>query len=334
MAGTRRTTIGVDLGGTKIQTVAVRAGEIAGSHRAPTPQDGGANAVIEAILDAIRAALAQAGSEQSELAGVGVGTPGEIDAAGGVVSLAANVPGFSTPVALGPRVADALGGVEVTIDNDVRVGVLGEHRAGAGRPYRDMLGVWLGTGVGGGLILGGELRDGRGAAGEIGHVVVKPGGRLCACGRRGCLEAYAGRARMELRARHLVERGHKTVLFELMQEHGKSRLTSGGYARALEHGDKLTRKLIAKAAWAAGIALAGAQNLLDLEAIVIGGGLGDRLGQPLIDAIVEEMTPHLFAAEHPPAVLPTGLGDLSGAVGAAALAGATGLDRLRLPTAA
>jgi glucokinase len=328
VAGTRRTTVGVDLGGTKIQTVALRGGQIAGSARVPTPQSAGAEGVIEAILEAIRAALAQAGAKQADVAAVGIGTPGEIDAAAGVVSLAANVPGFSTPVPLGPQVAQALGGVRVTIDNDVRVGVLGEHRAGAGRPYRDMLGVWLGTGVGGGLILGGELRDGRGSAGEIGHVVVKPGGRRCGCGRRGCLEAYAGRARMERRARRLLERGHKTVLFELMQEHGKTRLTSGIYARALEHEDRLTRKLIAKAAWATGIALAGAQNLLDLEAIVIGGGLGDRLGQPFVDAVVAEMIPHLFAADHPPAVLGTGLGDLSGAVGAAVLAGAAGLDRM------
>jgi glucokinase len=322
-------TVGVDLGGTKIQTVALRDREIVGNARVPTPQTGAANDVIEAILDTITASLEQARSGPAgsiELVAVGIGTPGEIDAAAGVVSLAANVPGFADRVRLGPMVSRGLGGVEVKIDNDVRVGVLGEHSAGAGRPFRDMLGVWVGTGVGGGLILDGQLHDGRGAAGEIGHMVVKPGGRRCGCGRRGCLEAYAGRARMERRARRLLERGHRTKLFEIMQERDRQRLTSGVYARALKEGDKLAEGLIADATWALGLALASAQNLLDLEAIVVGGGLADRLGQPFIDRIVEQMTPHLFVAAQPPVVLPTVLRDLSGAVGAAVFAGAASPD--------
>jgi glucokinase len=106
-----------------------------------------------------------------------------------------------------------------------------------------------------------------------------------------------------------------------MRKLDRDRLSSGVYARALKKGDPMTQKLIADAAWALGIALASAQNLLDLEAIVVGGGLGDRLGQPFIDAIVTEMTPHLFIPDQPPAVLPTEMGDLSGAVGAAVLAG-------------
>ncbi len=313
-------TVGVDLGGTKIQTVALRDQQVVGSARAPTPQAAGADGVIAAIVETIRASLQQAEADPAQLGGVGIGTPGAIDAASGTVSLAANVPGFSERVRLGPLVSDALGGVRVTIDNDVRVGVLGEHRAGAGRPYRDMLGVWVGTGVGGGLILDGELHDGRGAAGEIGHVVVKPGGRLCSCGRRGCLEAYAGRGRMERRARALVERGQKTSLFDIMERRDRQRLTSGIYASALKHGDKMARRLIADAVWALGVALASAQNLLDLQAIVVGGGLGDKLGRPFVEAIVDQMEPHVFDADRPPTVLGTELGDLSGAVGAAMIA--------------
>ncbi len=104
------------------------------------------------------------------------------------------------------------------VDNDVRVAVLGEFRRGAGRPYRNLLGVFVGTGVGGGLVLGGRLREGRGAAGEIGHTVVKDGGRRCSCGRRGHLEAYAGRGSMERTARRWQARGRRTVLFEVMEE--------------------------------------------------------------------------------------------------------------------
>jgi glucokinase len=314
--------VGVDLGGTKIQTVALRGQQTLGSARAPTPQSGVAGDVIEAILGTIHTTLAQADLDIGVVEGVGIGSPGEIDIAAGVVTQAANVPGFSGSVRLGPLVSEALGGgMKVRIDNDVRVGVLGEHRAGAGRPYANMLGVWLGTGVGGGLILDGELHDGRGAAGEIGHVVVKPNGRKCGCGRRGCLEAYAGRARMERRAHKLVKRGQDTVLFEIMREENKQRLTSGVYVKALEQGDKLTKQLLADAAWALALALASAQNLLDLDAIVLGGGMGDKLGQSFVDRVVKQMAPHLFADDHPPVVLHTELGDLAGAVGAALLAG-------------
>ena len=313
-------TAGVDLGGTKIQSVSLRGEEVVGSSRVLTPQTGNPGDVIDAIVGTIVAALDTAGATQAELRGVGIGTPGEIDAKAGAVLLAANVPGFSERVELGPLVSAALGKVKVKVGNDVSVGVLGEYRRGAGQPYRNLLGVWVGTGVGGGLILDGELHDGRGAGGEIGHVVVQPGGLRCSCGRRGCLEAYAGRASMERRARKLVKRGQKTSLFKIMKKRGRERLSSGVYARALAKGDRMTKRLIDDAAWALGLGLASAQNLLDLEAIIVGGGLGDRLGQPFIDQVVEQMTPHLFS-EEPPVVLRTELGDLSGAVGAAVLAG-------------
>ena len=318
---TRKVVAGVDLGGTKIQTVVLRNGKVAGSQRVLTPQTGEAGDVIAAIAQTVRDSLEQAGAAPGDLASVGIGTPGKIDAEHGIVELAANVPGFGQPVELGPLLSQSLGDVPVHVDNDVRVGVLGEFKRGAGRPYRNLLGVWVGTGVGGGLISDGELHDGRGAAGEIGHLIVQPDGRLCSCGRRGCLEAYAGRARMEARAASLVKRGQKTKLFAIMKERGRDHLSSGVYAKALESGDKMTESLVDDAAWALGFALASAQNLLDLEAIIVGGGLGDRLGQPFVDRVIAEMQPHLFAPARPPVVLRTELGDLSGAVGAAVHAG-------------
>jgi glucokinase len=312
---------GVDLGGTKIQTVVLRNEEVVGSARVLTPQTGDPGDAIDAIVGTIRTSLEAAGEVESDLRGIGIGTPGEVDATAGAVLLAANVPGFSERVELGPLVSTQLGNAKVTVGNDVNVGVLGEYERGAGRPYKNLLGVWVGTGVGGGLIIRGELYDGRGAGGEFGHMVVKPGGLRCSCGRHGCVEAYAGRVSMERRARHLVKRGHKTDLFRIMEKHERTRLSSGVFARALEHGDKMAKELIDDAAWALGIGIASAQNLLDLEAVIVGGGLGDRLGQPFVDQIVEQMTPHLFVAEQAPVVLGTELGDLSGAVGAAVLAG-------------
>ena len=151
--------------------------------------------------------------------------------------------------------------------------------------------------------------------------MVKDGGRKCRCGRQGCLEAYAGRASIEATARRRLEDGRKTKLFKIMEDKGRPRVTSGVIAKALEEGDEVTIELIDQAVWALGVSLASAQNLLDLEAFVIGGGLGDRLGQPFIDRIAAAMEPRLFVPDNRPKVLGTELGDLSGAIGAAVLAG-------------
>ena len=312
---------GVDLGGTKIQTVVVHEQKVVGSARFLTPPSG-ADAVIAAIVDSVKEALVAAKASAADLTAVGIGSPGAIDSKKGTVSNSPNVPGFETgPVRVGPAVSKALGGPKVFLDNDVRVAVRGEWKRGAGRPYRDLLGVFVGTGVGGGLVLNDELREGRGAAGEIGHTVVKDGGRKCGCGRLGCLEAYAGRARMEATALRWQKGGHTTRLFDIMRKKGRDRVTSGVIAEALDRGDEVTVRLIDHAVWALGIALANAQNLLDMEAIIVGGGLGDRLGAPFVTRVEMQAMKHLHLPERPPRFLTTELGDLSGAVGAAVLAG-------------
>lgn len=311
---------GVDLGGTKIQAVVVDEGHaVIGQERRPTPTSGGPTAIVAAIAATLRGAAEAAGLETGSLERVGVGSPGAIDHAAGTVAQARNLPDWEGTFPLADALAAAVG-APVAVENDVQVAVIGEFELGAGRPYFSLLGVWWGTGVGGGLILDGKPWVGRGAAGEIGHVVVKTGGAPCPCGRRGCLEAYAGRGAMEARARHLVERGRKTGLFEIMEKHGRTRLTSGVWARALEHGDDMAVALIDRAITALGAGIASAINLLDVEAVVIGGGLGTRLGEPYVERIAAAMQPHLFVSERPPAVLPAALDDLGGAIGAALIA--------------
>ena len=122
----------------------------------------------------------------------------------------------------------------MSLGNDVQVATDAEFELGSARQYSSLLGVFWGTGVGGGIVLDGRPWIGRDAAGEIGHVVVRRGGALCGCGRRGCMEAYAGRASMEARARRRASRGENTVLFKIMEERGRTRLTSGVWARALD----------------------------------------------------------------------------------------------------
>jgi glucokinase len=310
---------GIDLGGTKIEAIVVEERQdVRGTSRRETPRSGGPPDVVRELAGALREACEAASVEPAELAGVGVGSPGQVDTADGTVSRASNLPGWSGTFPL----ADALGkelGVRVAVGNDVRVAVEAERQLGAGRTYRSFLGAWWGTGIGGGVVLDGRLWLGRGSAGELGHMVVRLGGARCPCGRRGCIEAYAGRAAMEARARRAVEKGAKTDLFELMKKRNRDRLTSGVWAAALERDDELAARLIDRAVAALGAGIASVINLLDLEGVVVGGGLGTRFGESAAERIAKAMEPHLFVPDRPPAVVTSELADDGGALGAALL---------------
>jgi glucokinase len=310
---------GIDLGGTKIQTAIVAPdGSVAGDARHPTPSEGGPEAIARAMAGALREAADAAGVDPGSLAGVGVGSPGEVDSETGDVTGVHNVAGWEERFALGPVLSTDLG-PPVRVGNDVDVATLAEFELGAGKPYRTLLGVFWGTGVGGGVIIDGERWVGRGTAGEIGHMVVRQGGRRCPCGRRGCMEAYAGRGAMEAHARKEHENGRHTDLFKLMKKHDRDRLTSAIWERALNADDELAHELIDDAVKAIAAAAASAVNLVDFEAVVIGGGLGTRLGEPYVERVREQMSKHLFVDEEPPAIVLAELGDLGGAVGASLL---------------
>ena len=312
---------GIDLGGTKIEAIVVDAdNKVLGQSREPTPTDGGPAEVAKQMVEAMTGAAKAAGVETAKLHGIGVGSPGDVDEAAGTVANARNLPDWMDPFELAAALSEPLG-TSVHLGNDVGVATQAEFRLGAGKPYDSVLGVFWGTGVGGGIILNGEPWHGRGGAGEIGHTVVRLDGARCPCGRRGCLEAYAGRGAMETRARREVDKGAKTDLFKLMKNRGRSRLTSSIWDQALQQDDPLAVELIDRAVWALGAGIASAVNLLDVEAVVIGGGLGVRFGQPMAERISTEMHPHLFNDSRPPAVRVAGLGDLGGAIGAALLAG-------------
>ena len=226
---------GIDLGGTKIQAAIVdEDNSVLGSARRPSPTTGGpadvAAEMATALRDAAKAAEVELVDGKPALAGVGVGSPGTIEA--GNVTSARNLPGWEGTFPLAATLESALG-CRVAVGNDVQVATDA---------------VFWGTGVGGGLILDGKPWTGRGGAGEIGHVVVEIDGARCTCGRLGCMEAYAGRAAMEIHVRQLVEeKGRKTDLFKLMKEQNRTRLTSGVWARALAHEDKLAIQTLDRA---------------------------------------------------------------------------------------
>jgi glucokinase len=312
---------GVDLGGTKIQSVVVdRRNAVLGEARRPTPTRGGPADVAAAIAEAVRDAATAAGVDTGDLVHVGVGSPGAIDVLAGTVATASNLPGWANATyALAATLSSELG-APVTLGNDVQVATDAEAQLGSGRDYRSMLGVFWGTGVGGGIVLDGKPWTGQGSAGEIGHVCIQMrDGLPCPCGRSGCMEAYAGRGALERRARELHAGGAATELFKIARKRGRERVTSGIWAAALERGDPLAHKLMAEAVGALGAGVASVVNVLDVEAVILGGGLGVRLGKPYAERIAEAMRPHLFNDDRPPAVLVAALGDLGGAIGASLL---------------
>jgi glucokinase len=310
---------GIDLGGTKIQAIVVDAeNTVIGESRCPTPHDDGPPGVADAMAGALREAAESAEVEPSSLRGVGVGSPGEVDAATGAVSNAKNLPAWADSFPLGATLAQELG-TRVAVGNDVGVATHAEYELGAGRGHDSVLGVFWGTGVGGGLILGGKQWHGRGSAGEIGHMVVKRDGAPCPCGNQGCMEAYAGRSAMETEARRRVEDGDHTDLFKLMAKHGKPRLTSGVWERALDHEDKMAIDLIDRAVKALGVGIASAVNLVDPAIVILGGGMGFRFGERLGPEIRKRIGRNLFDKDDPPAFEVAALGDFGGALGAALL---------------
>lgn len=308
--------VGVDLGGTKIYGVVLDQGEVVAEAKAKTPTQGGPLAVIDAMASLVGGLVATP-SLADPVVGVGVGAPGVVNPEDGSVRSAPNLPGWMEPFGVGPALSEALGGLPVEVDNDVNVGTFAEHLMGAGRGAADLMGVFVGTGVGAGIILGGELRRGQtGAAGEIGHMVVRRGGRRCGCGGRGHLEAYAGRANLERRARELESRGRDTPLVELAPSR---RMTSGVFVKALAVGDPLAVELIDDAVGALGAAIASAVALLDIPLVVVGGGLADRLGAAFVARVEGAVTAELFPRNPLLRVVPAELGDRGGATGAALL---------------
>ncbi|TDW29599.1 ROK family protein [Cryobacterium psychrophilum] len=311
MSETDLVVVGVDVGGTNIEVGSVdERHHVLQRAKAATPEGGPEN-VIRVITELV-------GSLDAHPIAVGVGIPGVVHE--GRALTVPNLTGWTENVDLIGPLSGQLG-VPVTLGNDANVGLLGEWIAGAARGGRNVLGLWMGTGIGGGLILDGRPYVGsRGAAGEIGHVIVLAGGALCTCGRRGCAEAYAGRRSMRGVATSMVDAGWKTSLFTIRDDEGKTKLTSKVWAEALDDEDQLAEKLFDTAIETLGIAIGSTNNLLDLDRVVIGGGLAEKLGQDLADRLFSAAKPWMLQHNPDLKFVVSELGDDAGVVGAAALA--------------
>ena len=301
---------GVDVGGTNIEIGLVAADHTVRERvKGPTPT-GGPDSVLEAIEGLL-------GSLDASPVAIGVGIPGVVHE--GRVLTVPNLQGWDRPVDIGPALAERAA-LPVALGNDANVGLLGEWLAGAAKGGRNVLGVWLGTGIGGGLIIEGRPYAGaRGAAGEIGHVVVQAGGALCSCGRRGCAEAYAGRRSMSGVVSAMVDAGRETALYKIREDEGKSKLTSKVWAEALADDDEMAAEVLGTGLEMLGVAIGSTINLLDLDLVVVGGGLAEKLGQDLADRLAASAQPWLLQPSPDLRFVAAALGDDSGVVGAASL---------------
>ena len=313
-------TISIDLGGTKILAAVVDdQDQIVGKAKIKTRARAGVDEVIERLAETARQAALTAKVDWTQVIGVGIGAPGPVDPEAGVVYNPPNLPGWEK-VALGPHLAELLD-VPVCVENDVNLGTLGEYTMGAGRGTRDMVGIFVGTGVGGGLVLDGKLRTGfRHAAGEVGHMVVLADGPVCGCGRRGCLEALASRTAVERDIRLGLQAGRESLIPELSE--GKSlRLTSGVIARALQKGDPLVKDVMHRAQWYLGLLTASVVNLIDPEMVVFGGGVVEALDDEFLAPIRVTARQHYIQKMDADRVriVPGKLGDDAAVLGAAAL---------------
>jgi glucokinase len=311
--------IGVDLGGTSIQAAAVRDGRVLASAWTQTKAERGVAAVVERVEKTVRKVMTKVNGNGSDFAGLGVGAPGAVDTVAGVVRNAPNLEWKN--VALADDLSGRLG-LPVVIDNDVNVGVVGEHVYGAGRGARNLVGIFVGTGIGGGIILNGlPYLGARGVAGEVGHMIVEPRGRRCECGQRGCVEAYASKTAMEKMLREAHKKRHRSLAYDLMKKNGR-RLTSSIIAEALKAKDARMKEILETSQYYLGLLTANLVNCLDPELVVFGGGVVERLGRSFVGSIARTASKHYLVknSRQRTRVVPAMLGDDAGPIGAAVVA--------------
>jgi glucokinase len=318
---TRRYVVGVDLGGTNIVVGAMPTDgsrEI-GIRSLPTRAEQGPDAVVDRICEMIETVVAQTRAEEGvgreAFVGVGVGAPGPLDREKGIVVVAPNLGWKNLP--LRDLIRDRVG-LDVTLDNDANCATLGEWWTGAAKGGRNVIGVTIGTGIGGGLILDGRLYHGSSdVAGEIGHTTIDSNGRHCKCGNYGCLEAYASGTNIAVRAREAIESGEASILPTLVGGQ-LDRITAATVYQASEEGDTLAREVVRDTARFLGAGIANLLNIFNPDVVVIAGGV-TQAGEALFEPLRAEVRRRAFrSAVDACRIVPGTLPGTAGVVGAVA----------------
>lgn len=280
--------VGVDIGGTKILAIVVNNKfEIVSRSKKKTKGWVKGAEPEKRVVEAIRSALSLAGDVKVE--GIGLGVPGPVDYKNGIVVTTPNMGWENFP--LGDVITEEFS-VPAVVDNDVNLGTLAEWLFSGYNDAKHVLGVFPGTGIGGGLIINRKILHGAsGGAGEIGHFTIQPGGPLCGCGKRGCLEAIASRIAIAKEIIGLILRGECPYLAEKIGTDA-SKLRSGIIAEAIENGEKKVEDIVRKSAYLTGVAIANAINLISPNLVILGGGLVEALGKIYLEEIQRAVKDH------------------------------------------
>ena len=314
--------IGIDLGGTKVLTALInkKTGEVVSSVKKKTRKDKGPSKIVEKIIESVSELIAENKISKSDISSIGIGVAGQVDRKNGILLSAPNLDCFNVNI---KEIIEKEFSIPTYVGNDVEIATLGEIKFGAGVGYKNLVCVFVGTGVGSGIVRDGELYTGAtGTAGEIGHIVVDYGGRQCGCGAMGCLEAYASRSAIEKRITGALKKGRNSIILDYMED-GKA-MSSGMIKKALEQGDELVTQALDEASEYLSAGLASVINFINPELIILGGGLIDAIdyfyNKTILKAHVKALPTPASKIEFKKAQL----GDYSGVIGAAFLSDSRG----------
>ena len=312
--------VGVDLGGTKILAgVFDHSLESVGTAKLSTKSQRGVDKVVERIARCAQDAVDEADLTMKQVAGVGIGAPGAVDFESGSVIFAPNLEGWKE-ISLKKELEKILG-VPVFVENDCNISALGVYAVELKSKPKSMVGIFVGTGIGGGLIIDGKPYSGFGhTAGEIGHMVLEINGPKCGCGNKGCFEALASRTAIFQQIKAGIKDGQKTLLTEMLGD-DLADLRSGDLRKAIRRGDKFVDRIVESAAEYIGIATSNLVNILNPEVVVLGGGVIEALADEMMSVIIETTKDYAMpGALKGVEIIPSKLGDNAGITGAAVLA--------------
>ena len=308
---------GIDVGGTKIYSVVINEnGEILSRSKLKTGRDTAFEVVFDRILECYHAACAKANIGEDSISAVGLAVPSSIDREHGILKHAPNLGWVNLEIR---SLLKEKFGKPVFIDNDVNMGVFGEYHFGAGKGYQSIYGMFVGTGLGGGYVADGKIVRGVSyTGGEAGHMIIKMGGPRCGCGNKGCLEAFAAKAGMISYMKKQVEKKGKTTLLDQIAPDWRNTVGSSALRKAFKRDDELVKKALKRSAKSIGVAAANLITVTGVEAIIIGGGVIEELGEFFLPIIEKYMHKNAFAdGAKGVALLQSNLGDDAVALGAA-----------------
>jgi len=308
--------IGIDLGGTKILAgiVDTENGTVIETAKKRTKKLE-ADFIVQRIIETVEKAICKAQVPMSQISSIGIGAAGQVDRKNGVLLAAPNLNCYDVEL---KKILEEHFNIPTFVGNDVEVATLGEMKFGSGVGYNNFVCIFVGTGIGSGIVCDGKhLKGATGTAGEIGHIIVDSGGRLCGCGGHGCLEAYASRSAIEKKILGSMKKGHKSIISESIKDSGVIR--SSDLSDAIDAGDEIVLNAVTEASEYLSSGLASVINFYNPELIILGGGLMEAIDFFYDLTVKKTIAKALAVPALKTKIMKTQLKDFSGIIGAATL---------------